>query len=725
MALHSRLTIKRVLFGALAVLSLLGVVTLGWQANDAWTGYRRAADQLEFDRGTNQFITGLFEVLMERLFTNNALQAAGVPDAAALGEIEKRRRIVKDNYEPGLAAIRSRDFPNKPALMQELTAALDKANDYRKQADAALRLPRNQRDENLVKTFIPTITASVNASLNVWFSALYATAKTDPALARLASIKELGWRMRDMSGSERSIIASAISSGAAIPADGVTNATAFRARVFVLWDQLRNLTLDASTDPAILAAMQGAQQKYFKEFLALADELRKLSANGAKYPMTAAQWVDTSTPLIGSLLEVMYAAGRASESYTAAKLNQEVRNVVVALVLLTVCLLIAGLAFWSVTRMVTRPLGELAGAMRELSDGNLAVVLPGIDRIDEIGKVANAVVKLRDNVTEQQRLADEFARAVKEREALNTSMETALATFRSTSDTILAAVDQNATQMRETAQTLTGVAHDATSQSAAASSASEDTSSKVQTVAAAAEQLACSIQEISRQVTEATNAVRAAGATTDRSAAEIEGLAAAGQRIGDVVGLIQAIAAQTNLLALNATIEAARAGEAGRGFAVVASEVKNLASQTAKATEEIAQQVAGIQNSTKNAVGAVKEIATAMRQIDEVTTAIASAVEQQGAATQEISNNVQAAARGTQALAGNITAVSGAIGETGRSAEAVLSASTSLTEQAARMAAEVKTFFLALRTGPMDRRKGRDPAYNGPERREARQGRAA
>jgi methyl-accepting chemotaxis protein len=715
------MTIKRVLFGALGMLSLLGVATLSWQANEAWTSYRRAADQLEFDRGTNQFITGLFEVLMERLFTNNALQAAGLPDAPALGEIEKRRRIVKDNYEPGLAAIRSRDFPNKQALLQALGAALDKANDYRRQADAALKLPRDQRDENLRKTFIPTITASVDASLNVWFSALYATAKTDPALARLASIKELGWRMRDMSGAERSIIASAIASGAAIPADGVTNATAFRARVFVLWDQLRNLTLDASTDPAILAAMQIAQQKYFKEFLGLADELRKLSATGAKYPMTAAQWVDTSTPLIGSLLEVMYAAGRASEGYTAARLNDEVRNLATMLVLLALCIAIASLSLWAVVRIVTRPLTELAVAMRELSDGNLEVVLPGIGRTDEIGKVADAVAKFRDNVTEQQRLADEFARAVTEREALNESMEAALKSFRSSSDEILSAVDHNAAQMRETAQTLTGVAHDATSQSSAASSASEDTSGKVQTVAAAAEQLSASIQEIGRQVNQATHAVRAAGATTDRSAAEIEGLAAAGQRIGDVVGLIQAIAAQTNLLALNATIEAARAGEAGRGFAVVASEVKNLASQTAKATEEIAQQVAGIQNSTRSAVGAVKEIATAMRQVDEVTSAIANAVEQQGAATQEISSNVQAAAQGTQALAGNIAAVSGAIGETGRSAEAVLAASTSLTEQAARMAEEVKTFFLALRTGPMDRRKGRDPNYKGPDRRAGRQ----
>jgi hypothetical protein len=192
-----RLSIRIVVFGALGALGLLAVGKFGWEASRARDAYARTVDQREFDKGANQFITGLFEVLMERLFTNNGLQGANPADAAVYAEIEKRRRVVKDNFEPGVAALRSRDFPNKQALMQELNSAIEKANDYRKQADAALKLPRDQRNENLVKTFIPTITTSVNASLNVWFSALYATAKTDPALARLASIKELGWRMRD------------------------------------------------------------------------------------------------------------------------------------------------------------------------------------------------------------------------------------------------------------------------------------------------------------------------------------------------------------------------------------------------------------------------------------------------------------------------------------------------------------------------------------------------
>jgi methyl-accepting chemotaxis protein len=305
----------------------------------------------------------------------------------------------------------------------------------------------------------------------------------------------------------------------------------------------------------------------------------------------------------------------------------------------------------------------------------------------------------------------------REKEELTRSVDAAIDAFRVSSKEILAHVSREAGGMRDSAQGMTGVASNASQQSVSAAAAAEETATNVQTVAAAAEELGSSIQEIGRQVEQATRAVRAAGSTTERSATEIEGLSSAGQRIGAVVDLIQAIAAQTNLLALNATIEAARAGEAGRGFAVVASEVKNLAAQTAKATEEIAQQVAGIQTSTKSAVDAVKEIAAAMRQIDEVTTTIASAVEEQGAATKEITQNVHMAATGTQTLASNISTVNGAIDEAHRSAEQVLAASGNVVEQASQMAQEVETFFLRLRSGPMDRRKADDPDYKGPERR--------
>jgi methyl-accepting chemotaxis protein len=257
--------------------------------------------------------------------------------------------------------------------------------------------------------------------------------------------------------------------------------------------------------------------------------------------------------------------------------------------------------------------------------------------------------------------------------------------------------------MRDTAQSITKAASDASGRAVAAASATEQASSNVNAVAGATEELSASVQEIGRQVRQSAGVVEQTGLRTEKSVSEIESLAAATQRIDGVLNLIQAIAAQTNLLALNATIEAARAGEAGRGFAVVAHEVKALAGQTAKATSEIGQNIGMIQTSTRNAVDAVREIGVAVREISEVTSNIAGAVDQQDAATREISANAQMAARGNGTLVTNIGSLSEAIGETNKAATSVLAASTDLTSTAETLSREVDKFFRNLRAGPANR----------------------
>ncbi|MBR0814288.1 methyl-accepting chemotaxis protein [Bradyrhizobium diazoefficiens] len=411
-----------------------------------------------------------------------------------------------------------------------------------------------------------------------------------------------------------------------------------------------------------------------------------------------------------------------------SKLAEDARRMAVEaerLLQLQWILLAAGLVLGTaiailVARSITRPIVELVNDSARLSGGDTSVAFRTAERGDEIGTVSKAVAKFRDNVIAQQQAAAGLAREAEVREASNRNMESAVEEFRVTSRDLLTLVGENAGTMRQTAESLGGIAHHATNQAASAAAASEQTAVNVQTVAAAAEQLASSIVEIGRQIELSNKTVRSAGEVTARSEAEIEGLAHAAQSISSVVDLIQAIAAQTNLLALNATIEAARAGEAGRGFAVVASEVKALADQTRNATQDIARHITAIQNSTGSAVASVKEVATAMRGIDEVTAAIASAVEQQGAATREISQNVQMAASGTQTLATSIGTVSGAIAETNRSADDVRGAANQVSGAAERLAAEVQTFFVKLRSGPMDRRKGGVPDYRGPERRSCR-----
>jgi len=279
--------------------------------------------------------------------------------------------------------------------------------------------------------------------------------------------------------------------------------------------------------------------------------------------------------------------------------------------------------------------------------------------------------------------------------------------FRGSVDAVLKSLADNSSSMRNVAQSISGTATDAAGQANSAANASQRAAANVTAVAGAAEELAAALTETGRQVTQAATVVKDADAKTGRSVAEIDGLAAASERIGQVISLIQAIAEQTNLLALNATIEAARAGDAGRGFAVVAQEVKTLAGQTAKATSDISEQIAAIQGSTKGAVEAVREIGTAMRGINEVTSAIASAVEQQGVATQEISANAQMAAEVNATLAANISSVNSAIAATKDSSGEVLSASEQLAVEADHLAQAVARFFDELRAGPGRKDEGK------------------
>jgi methyl-accepting chemotaxis protein len=330
-------------------------------------------------------------------------------------------------------------------------------------------------------------------------------------------------------------------------------------------------------------------------------------------------------------------------------------------------------------------------------------VVPHINRADEIGALARAIRIFQEAMDRNRNLNSQVLLDSEAREERTRRIETSVEAFREAIGGVLRAVTDNASAMRDTAQSITKVASDASGRAVAAASATEQASSNVNAVAGAAEELSASVQEIGRQVRQSAGVVEQTGLRTEKSVTEIESLAAATQRIDGVLNLIQAIAEQTNLLALNATIEAARAGEAGRGFAVVAHEVKALAGQTAKATSEIGQNISMIQASTRNAVDAVREIGVAVREINEMTSNIAGAVNQQDAATREISANAQMAARGNGTLVTNIGSLSEAIGETNTAANSVLTASTDLTSTAETLSREVDKFFRNLRAGPADR----------------------
>ncbi len=637
---------------------------------------------------------------MERLATNNALQAPDPAGPDALQEIARRRAAVAANFRPGLEVLSGRNFANKDQLIRDLRLALDRADDFRRRADEAIRLPRAQRDEVLRRDFIPTITASVNAALGVWFAASHSVASVDPVLARLAVIKEIGWRLRDTAGFERSNVASAIAAQQPVAADKVAANAAIRARVDLLWDQFSNLapTADPATHPALRAAVATAQREYFQGFRQLADRMVTAGAAGGQYPTQAGPFVDTTTAQLGTLLDVMHAAGRASEGRTAELVSDARRSLALSASMLLVTIMAAGAMLWLVNRRVSKPLATLAAATQELANGNLSQDIPGAGRGDEVGSLADALLILRDGA---RRAKDEAGQMEKERAAAaedrrRARLDTANA-FDATVGSLIERMSGEAKELEGAADRMMVAAEQSAQDATEAARGAEQASGNVQQVAAAAEQLNASVSEITRQVAQAAEVARRAVERTQETDTSVQFLADGAKRIQDVVRLISEIAAQTNLLALNATIEAARAGEAGKGFAVVASEVKNLASQTAKATDEITQQITAIQSATNEAVDAVRGIGQVVSEVDGIASAIAAAVEEQGAATQEIARTIGEAAAGTAAVSANLGGARSAAEQTSAAVQSLRRVSVSVSGHASNMRDEVGKVVNQLR----------------------------
>jgi len=365
-----------------------------------------------------------------------------------------------------------------------------------------------------------------------------------------------------------------------------------------------------------------------------------------------------------------------------------------------VALLLVIIGIVLIARSIARPLASITATIKKVAEGADDLEVPHTDRGDEIGALARAIEIFQRAMEHNRILNSQVSEESHAREVRGRHIEGAVEEFRQAIGEILRAVTENASAMRKSAQTISRAASDASGQANVAAGATTQAAGNVSAVAAATEQLSLSVAEIGRQVLQSASAVTQTGLRSETSLGEIESLAAATQRIDGVVSLIQAIAEQTNLLALNATIEAARAGDAGRGFAVVAHEVKTLAGQTAKATEEISENIGQIQASTKNAVEAVREIGNAIRGINEITSNIAAAVGEQDASAREISAYAQSAAEDNETLVGNIGSLRDAIGETSTVAASVLSASGDLASTAELLVHELEKFFQNLRSGP-------------------------
>jgi len=408
--------------------------------------------------------------------------------------------------------------------------------------------------------------------------------------------------------------------------------------------------------------------------------------------------LETLGPTVNARVEQLKSASVRNQDSLGAEATATIDNASTMTISAALAAILLGLlSALLIGRGLSRPIVSMTTAMTRLASGDRSVDVPGLNRGDEIGGMAKSVEVFKESLIRADQLAMEQAAEQEARQRRAEKIDALTRDFDRLVVDVLSRVSSAATQLHATAQGMSATAEQTTRQASAVAEASNQATANVETVAAAAEELSSSIQEISRQVSQSNTIAGAAVTTAQKTDATVRGLVEAAQRIGEVVQLINDIASQTNLLALNATIEAARAGEAGKGFAVVASEVKNLANQTAKATEDISGQIAGIQEVSREAASAIAEIGRVIGEISGISTAIAASVEEQGAATREISRNVQEAARGTQEVSGNIAGVTQAAEATGDASRQVLDAADGLTGEAEDLRGFVSRFLNDMR----------------------------
>ncbi len=440
-----------------------------------------------------------------------------------------------------------------------------------------------------------------------------------------------------------------------------------------------------------------------KEAAALLGEykqaLAKLIENSKSISEQTVKMTESATAIMqgaGTLKADLVSDQQRLESGTNALIGETERLI---LMLAAGGFLLGGVWALLLGRGIAKPMTAMCKAMRELAGGNFDVVLPGLGRKDELGEMAGAVeeFKLQAIAKAERDAATHDAQNKASSAARRTELIRFADDFETAVGAIVSNVSASAVQLESAAGTLTRTAETTQTLSSQVAGASEEASSNMQSVATATEELSASVDEIGRRVRESNKIADAAVTQAQQTDGRIGKLSRAAQEIGDVVKLITAIAEQTNLLALNATIEAARAGDAGRGFAVVASEVKSLASQTAKATDEISSHILGMQGATQESVAAIKEIGGTIGQISDIAASIASAVEQQSSATQEISRSVQTVAQGTQQAAANIMQVNRGATETGSASEEVLNSARTLSSESTRLREELDRFMANIR----------------------------
>jgi methyl-accepting chemotaxis protein len=693
----NRLTVSALLKSVILSTALVIVVMFSLSAWESW-GRLQSASRMSViaDISANLF-KAMHNLRTDMSTSNRSMNAEQTLDP----EVEKYVRGLRDVEMPamnnGLAMLGNIEIAQKNVLVPDFDRLLKKLTEQQKEYWQEVVKPKASRRVALGKEYLANV-QELLAALDKISAVLAADVNhQDATIDQLLMIKQTAWLLRNTAGEASLLVSTGLAAGSIAP-ELMPKYLKFVGGSDAAWNAVQLAAAGMQLPPAISSALTEAQTAYFDpQYLALRDRLANALVKGEKPELSANQWTPITVGRMASAVKVAEAALDAAKERASELHSSALRSLTVQLAFLTAAIVLALGALTMVTRRVITPLHNMRDAMLKVAAGDLSVHTGYASRQDEIGGLATALE------TFKQQAEDKLKIEAQERErnagaaTRQRSIETYVAEFEGTMRQTLQQLGDASGEMRKTSSSLSSVSRQTNSRVMVAEKASGEASMSVESVASAAEELSASINDISQQAAHAAGIASRAVDQAAKTDGTVQGLAKSAGRIGEVVGLINTIAAQTNLLALNATIEAARAGEAGRGFAVVASEVKSLASQTAKATDEISEQIADIQKVAGDAIDAIKGIGSIIGEVNEVATAIAAAVQEQGAATQEITRSTQYAAQGTKNVSENITGVKHDADAAAAAAENVKDASETLETQSQHLGHQVTDFLGKIR----------------------------
>jgi len=686
MSLLSNTSVRTILAGVFLVLAVGLCASLGWQLYDAWELSRSAGRALALANADKAVFRATYDVRQQRTDLQTAFQ---VPDGFAKA-VQESQRKAQEAYEAGIAAVEATPGIDASALLAGVRARWSPVAARSRELEERAR-GSTDRDMKVIGPWYNAMTDVMDefAKLSLFLS--NEVRMTDPAVAEYVEARQLAWATRDPAGRECGTARPFIGNAKPLTPQALEMIVDLRGRTDAALGQLVDLVSRRGVAPQLYNEVQAVREVVAKGKVER-DAMYAKIAGSDKPLVSAAGWTDMCASPMERIYQVAWISfdlmlDHVKQVETAAAWR--LRGIAAALVL-SVAFCVGGMLL--IGRRIANPVAELTRTIERLAQRQYADPVPQSRNRDEFGVMSERLEALRLSGIEAERLAAAQIAGKDADVKRAAAVQSECRAFETSISRMLDAVDAAGGQMTTVANAMAATAQQTVGQSTAAVSASEVASANVNNVAAAAEEMARSISEIGRQVGEAAKAAGDAVQRAKGTSASIERLSEAAQKIGEVVDMINAIAGQTNLLALNATIEAARAGEAGKGFAVVATEVKSLASQTAKATEEVTTQIKSIQQLTHTAVGAIRDIGEVITRIDGINTAIMAAIEEQDATTHSIAGNVQDAANGTAEVSRNIAGVSKVAESSGKTAAEVLAAAQAVSEQAGAVRARVEGF---------------------------------